>query len=181
MTVPLSHEQRVDVILDYRNRYNLNVFIESGTAECFTLSRVVGHFREAHSIELYEPYYEGARAVFSDEESVHLHLGDSAQVLPGIVDKLTEPALFWLDGHYCGGPEGSRASIDTPIEAELQAAVTAPWGSVILVDDARLFGGGDEHTEEFKDYPDTTWVFDVAASNGFNFELVDDIMRLTPL
>jgi hypothetical protein len=51
---------------------------------------------------------------------------------------------------------------------------------VILIDDARLFGGMPEHTEEFKDYPDIDWVEYLGVREGFVFLLQNDIIRLTP-
>jgi hypothetical protein len=104
--------------------------------------------------------------------------GDSGQLIPQIVHQLTAPTLFWLDGHYCGGARAPDT--DTPVETELEYCTAAPKGSVILVDDARLFGGGPEHTEEFKDYPDLTWVEELALKRGFDYKLANDIIRLTP-
>ena len=59
--------------------------------------------------------------------------------------------------------------------------MNAPKGSVILVDDARIFGGGaEEGLEGYTGYPTIDWVSQIAADNGFIFKLEDDIMRLYP-
>jgi len=69
--------------------------------------------------------------------------GDSAQVLPGVVARLTEPALFWLDGHYMG-PGSGDASDHTPISAEIDSVLHHPVRRhAILIDDARLFVGAE--------------------------------------
>ena len=98
-----------------------------------------------------------------------------------IIEELAEPALLWLDGHY-SGPGSAHGDLDTPIRAELEAAVLAPHGSVILIDDARIFDGQPEHDDEphYHDYPSLEWVQEVAWSHGFNYELKDDIVRLVP-
>ena len=55
-------------------------------------------------------------------------------VLPGILEALTEPALFWLDAH----PGTDRTARDAPIplRAELAAIAGHPVGGhVVLIDD----------------------------------------------
>jgi hypothetical protein len=70
-------------------------------------------------------------------------LGDSATLLPGILDTLDHPALFWLDGHYMGEGTG-RAQEDSPVKAEVAALLRhAVRGHLVLIDDARLFTGRD--------------------------------------
>lgn len=172
----LPAEQRREIIRQYGRDCGIRTFVETGTADGETVATVFTDFDLIYTIELDEYLHFQAIARFVDLPKVHCLLGDSGVILPHVVAELTEPALFWLDGHYCGG---ARGDIDTPIVAELEAALKAPAGSVILIDDARLFGGGKEHTEEFFDYPDVSWVAQTAGNHGFSFELKDDIMRLT--
>jgi hypothetical protein len=61
-------------------------------------------------------------------------------VLPGVLQQLERPALFWLDGHYSGGIT-AQADRHTPIVQELiHIFSSASPGHVVLVDDARCFG-----------------------------------------
>ena len=175
----LSHEQRVEIIRGFAIRHDLRIFVETGTGEGFTLSRLVSQFDVCYSCEIDRGLHRTAREMFAPfGERVQLVLGDSGEWLEWFVPTLVSPTLFWLDGHYCGGP--TRGEIDTPIVRELKAAVKAPKGSVILIDDARLFGGGAEHSEEFKDYPHIDWVNDLAFENGYYPVLKDDVIRLVP-
>ena len=98
--------------------------------------------------------------------------GDSAGALPFILSKLKAPAVFWLDAHASGG-ETARGAIETPIESELAAILNHPIKThVILIDDAREFGMG-------KDYPTLKRVQKQVAGTYQNFEVKDDIIRIT--
>lgn len=171
----LPAEQRREIIRQYGRDCNLKTFVETGTADGETVATIFADFDLIYTIELDEYLHMQALARFVDLPKVHCLQGDSGLVLPQVVAQLTEPALFWLDGHYCGG---ARGDIDTPIRAELEAAMQAPAESVILIDDARLFGGGAEHTEEFKDYPDISWIEQVAGDDARHVDVRDDIIRI---
>lgn len=178
MTEPLSHLERVGVIRSYAKQYGIRNFVESGTAEGFTISHLLEDFDWLTTIEIDEGLCKAARERFREHSKVCCVNADSGQFLKSLVPYMSRPTLFWLDGHFCGGP--GRGEIDTPIREELDAVVHAPRGSVILVDDARLFEGMDNHTEEFADYPHWEEVQGWALRNQFNFIIEDDVMRLTP-
>lgn len=179
MTVAyLPAEERREIIRQYAKSLDIKTFIETGTADGGTVAALLDTFETIITIELDDYLFTKALTRFAINKNVVCVNGDSGQWLTEFMKiKPIEPIIFWLDGHYCGG---ARGDIDTPIRAELLAAVKAPAGSVILIDDARLFGEMPEHTEEFKDYPTITWVQQIAKAHGFNWELQDDIMRLTP-
>lgn len=180
MTEPMEHIERIAVIKSYAERFGLSgTFIETGTAEGFTVSHVLDDFDNIITIELSPELHERSRERFNEHPNVRCIYGDSGAVLENFVPGLVFPALFWLDGHYSGG-NTARGEIDTPIVAELEAAVHAPEGSVILIDDMRLFGGMEDHTEEFKDYPHVDDVRALVEANRFQFMVKDDIGRCTP-
>lgn len=182
MTEPLylPAEERREIIRQYGKDYDIGVFVETGTADGETVAFLLKDFGSLYTIELDESLYRAAVNRFYDFRKVVCLHGDSGAILPSVIEDIRAfdlPALFWLDGHYCGG---ARGDIDTPIRAELDAAFKAPEGSVILIDDARLFDGGPEHTKEFADYPSLQWVKDRGMESGFDYVLKDDIIRLTP-
>lgn len=179
MSAYLPLEERREVIRSYARKHNIRTMVETGTNDGDTVASLLPDMDLIYTIELDEALYQNACQRFEGDLRVRCCYGDSGIVLPYVVGhQISDPVLFWLDGHFCGGP--TRGPVDTPIREELQAAVGAPWGSVILVDDARLFGGMPEHTEEFKDYPALSWVQDLAKAAGFDFSLQDDVMRLEP-
>lgn len=174
-----TSEEKAAILLDYAHRYGIRTFIETGTNTGATVAALITEFDDITTIELSLEIFLQAEERFLLNNNVICLRGDSGWWLPKIIASHTEPILFWLDGHYSGG-NTARGEVDTPIVTELEAAVLAPHGSVIIIDDARLFGGMPEHTEEFKDYPHLSWIEGVAVSAEFNFEVKDDIIRLTP-
>ncbi len=87
--------------------------------------------------------HQRARARLKRYSNVKLIQGDSAALLPDLLAGLSEPAGFWLDAHFSGG-ETARGDVDTPVVSELRAILGHPMRRhVILIDDARLFTGGD--------------------------------------
>jgi len=94
--------------------------------------------------------------------------------MPTVVNQLTTPALFWLDGHYSGGLTAQGDS-DTPISAELTAILTSPCKThVILIDDARCFDGNNGYPY-LEDLLKT-----VREKSNYCIEVSTDIIRLTP-
>jgi hypothetical protein len=61
------------------------------------------HFDRIYSIELSRDYHDAATKRFAAYRHIDLLLGESSEVLRGIVERLDRPALFWLDGHFSGG------------------------------------------------------------------------------
>lgn len=178
-------EARRHVILDYANEYNIRVFVETGTADASTTNFMVPYFDELYTVEIDEGLYNRARLIFENASKVHCFLGDSGVWMESMVKHLTTyntTAIFWLDGHYCGGP--TRGTTDSPVMNELAYVAWAPKGSVVLIDDARIFGGGTaeggDNGENYTGYPHLNWVRNYAKQFGFKFELKDDIIRLTP-
>lgn len=112
-------------------------FVETGTYKGETLNAVWERFQECYSVELDDFLFEMCERRFRGNSRIHLFKGDSGEILPGILDKIKEPALFWLDAHYSGGITalGEKAS---PIMDELNVIMKHPVkGHVILIDDVR--------------------------------------------
>jgi hypothetical protein len=119
------------------------------------------------TIELEPTLAQLARIRFARAANVHVHEGDSASVLPRILDGLDEPALFWLDAH----PSTDRTARGGPIplQAELAAIARHPVvGHVVLVDDLQYAGTPG--------YP----ALDEIALPGYRFEDARGVAVLTP-
>jgi hypothetical protein len=175
----LPPEQRIEILREYGKRFNLGVFIESGTAEGFTLWGLRHDFGFIHTIEIEEHLYHRAVDRFASYPNVHCWLGDSPTVLPQILEEIAFPALIWLDGHWCqhgNNPNGP----DTPVREELPIVLGDGRPHIVLVDDARLFREGLDWETEKYDYPTLTWVQETAESFGYTYLLKDDVIRLTP-
>ena len=132
-------------------------------------------FDRIYSIELSNELYEKAKERFKGVEHIELIHGDSGIELKNVLNRINQPVLFWLDGHYSHGVT-ARGDKDTPIYEELDHIFNHPdRGHVIIIDDARYFGRHPAYPgiEELKSLirskrPDT------------NIVVLDDIIRITP-
>lgn len=136
-SLPLRAVAPLEVFKKHPNKY----FIETGTYQGDGIQLALSaNFQEVYSIELSPYHYMCSSNRFKFNPHVHLYLGNSATVLPELLEKVDAPATFWLDGHYSSGTTG-RGETNTPILQELEAirhhSITT---HTILIDDVRLFG-----------------------------------------
>lgn len=157
-------------VLEYAQRYSLRTFIETGTYYGEMIRAALRSFDRIYSVEIEPHFYRRARSVFRKEPHVSILQGDSAAVLPGILQSLSGPALFWLDAHYSGGLTGS-ADTECPTSAELRSIFAHPHKHVILIDDADCFTG-------YNSYPPLSKVEQMAEENHYSFAVKDNIIRL---
>jgi len=124
------------------------VFVETGTYMGETSKMASNLFEEVHTVELSKELFEAASRRFAGDEKITCHFGDSAKVLPTLLERFQgRTVFFWLDGHYSDGPT-AKGDCNTPIVAELDAIRTSgltDW--VIAIDDLRIFRG-DTQTNE---------------------------------
>jgi hypothetical protein len=118
-----------------------NVFIETGTWCGDTTSLAIDFgFKRIFTIELSEKHYQNALVRFSKNKNVVCLSGDSSDVLPILLEKINEPIVFWLDGHWSGG-DTAKGILEVPLLKELDAISKSPIKShTILIDDVRLIG-----------------------------------------
>jgi hypothetical protein len=142
---PVPHMAKQRIVKAYAIRYGLETFVETGTYLGDMIWAVRRTFREIHSVELDPSLYSRAVMRFRRYRHVHLHQGDSAQVLAEIVARLPGPTLFWLDGHYSGGIT-AKGDLQTPVKRELQHVFgNRRHQHVALIDDARDFTGSGDY------------------------------------
>ena len=98
------------------------MFYETGVWYGETINGLKAHFARLVSIEISEQIAELARQRFKDDLNVEILTGDSAALLPSVLQTRDRaiPAIFWLDGHFSGSRfETAKADMDTPILTEL--------------------------------------------------------------
>lgn len=131
------------IVKDYQRRFDLRVFVETGTFAGDMIDALKQRFQRIVSIELDPGWHARAVERFRSDTHVSLLQGDSGVRLKEVLASLTEPALFWLDAHY-SGPITARGVVDSPIAQELAALRAHPVkGHVVLIDDMRDFTGRD--------------------------------------
>ena len=172
---PPPHTVKIGMLAHYMRTYGLKKFIETGTFRGSTLHKMARLGFDCTSIELADGLYEAAIAKFAHYPNVKLIHGDSGVVIPKILETLNEPALFWLDGHYSGGPTAQGDKF-TPVAEELDAILRHPIsGHVVLIDDARCFTGED-------DYPPLHELLTAVAENGrYTYQVHCDSIHLLPI
>ncbi len=117
-----------EVLLRHQNQ----VFMETGTFMGGGVALALQFpFKVIHSIEIEPTSHFQAAQMFSHEDRVKLHLGDSGVIIADILPTITTPATFWLDGH----------APHTPLYQELLAIARHQIKThTIIIDDLRVFG-----------------------------------------
>lgn len=171
--VPPPHLVKQMTLKEYAKKFNLHIFVETGTYRGDMVNAVKDVFDEIFSIELGPELCQKARKRFADAKHVTILLGDSGEALKDVLTQITKPCLFWLDGHYSAGIT-ARGNKETPVEQELAHIFNHPMAHdhVILIDDAQYFTGQG-------DYPGIQPLKELAKSAGFDgFEVKDDMIRI---
>jgi len=172
--VPPPHQIKQLAIQNYKNRFGLNVLVETGTYLGDMIEAQKKKFDRIFSIELGEKLWRKAVNRFKNEKHITLIHGDSGEVLKSISEKLNEPALFWLDGHYSGGIT-AKGNLECPILKELDAIfLYSKFNHVLLIDDARCFDGTNDYPtiEELTNYIKN-------KNEKYIMEIKDDIIYCT--
>ena len=133
--VPAPVLYKIKTIVEYAQKYGTKIFVETGTNRGVTIGSVHMNFKDNYSVELADHLYEYCRDLFKNYERIHLYHGLSEEELPKILEKVTEPAIFWLDSHYSAG-ETAKGPTSSSLYKEIPAILSHPInGHVILVDD----------------------------------------------
>ena len=137
---PQPHAVKQTVIRTYARRHGTRILVETGTFFGDMIAAMMNEFERVYSIELSQQLFDKAKVRFQDAPNVTLIQGDSGHAIKDVLSRLTQPALFWLDGHWSDGIT-ARGDRDTPVREELAAILAADdLPHVVLIDDARLFG-----------------------------------------
>jgi len=133
--------------------YKFNNFIETGTHTGTTAFEMSKYFKRVDTIEIAKNLFDHCKSIKEQKQltNVNLHLGDSSILLEKIFKNLKGESIFFLDGHYSHGITG-RGNKDVPLLEELKTINSNyNYSSIIIIDDARLFG-----TDKDEDWLDIT-------------------------
>ncbi len=171
--VPPPQIYKRQVLKEYAQKFQLKVFLETGTYIGDTTEDCRKIFDKIFSIELDDVLFEKATKRFEAYSHISIVHGDSGQKIEEILSKINEPCLFWLDGHYSAGIT-AKGELNTPIINELDHIFHHQIDShVILIDDARCFVGKDDYPsiEELRKYV-------MGRRPSLQFIVADDIIRI---
>jgi len=132
---PAPHDYKIQTIREFRAKFDIKIFVETGTHVGSTVDQVRNDFDTVYSIELSDELFQRCANRFAGINNVHLYHGLSEECLPVILDRVKDRALFWLDAHYSAentakGPTSSSLYKELP--AILNHSIT---DHVILIDD----------------------------------------------
>lgn len=136
----IPHLLKQQVVLEYAQRFGLTTLIETGTYYGEMIAAVAQRFRRIYSIELDSRLAQMAKQRFRQQPHVEVIKGDSQQVVPQLLQKISEPCLWWLDAGYCGwvGEIGNPNRLGSEFKAILD---DRRFQHVILMDDADGING----------------------------------------
>lgn len=139
------HKVKIDKITEFGKLVSYRTLIETGTYMGDMVEAQKDQFDKVISIELAPHLAKAAEKRFKHDNNVQIIEGDSATVLSEIVSSLTDPAIYWLDGHYSAGIT-AKGETECPIYGELRAILADTKNHhVILIDDAGLFNGTGDY------------------------------------
>ena len=152
--VPPPHIVKQITISEFQVKYNYSILIETGTYMGGMIEAQRHNFKRIISIELDETLYKNAQNRFKNNNSITIVNGDSGKVLPEVLKNISEPVIFWLDGHFSSGVT-AKGDLECPIFEEMDAIFASKkLNHLILIDDARCFNGTADYPtiESFIEY-----------------------------
>ena len=131
-----------NIALSIKDKYLIDVFVESGTYAGITAEWASKHFFQVHTIEQSEEYFSLAEKKLLNLPNVTMYLNDSRNTIPFITGYANgRGVLFYLDAHWSEGAHYGRPLIDSVVVDEI--LLINEWNSnnhAIIVDDAHRFG-----------------------------------------
>ena len=170
------HFIKQKILIEYKNLYNCEILVETGTFQGDMVYAMKDHFLQIHSIELSKKYFEFSKNRFKEKQNINLYCGDSAIMLEEICRNLNFKTLFWLDGHYSGNDTAVGLQ-ECPVLFELKAILNNNSNkNIILIDDARKFNGTESYPtiEEIRDFFEE-------YKQYYNIDVKYDIIRCVPI
>jgi predicted O-methyltransferase YrrM len=131
----------IGILIYYlKQKFNIDLAIETGTDGGATSIFFARYFNEVHTIEIDQERFKNASKNLSRFDNVKCYLGNSDSVLEEILPTLVEKkALFYLDGHC-----DSNVEAYWPLINELEViSKTHHDNCIICIDDFKVPGRVD--------------------------------------
>ena len=171
-----------ELVLRLKRAFSIDMFIETGTFKGHTASWAAAHFRSVISIEAGQKLYQEAKERYAQHKNIEFICGDGPTELVKIVPRLNEPAVFWLDSHWCG-EDSCKLDIECPLIQELEALARSNTAHFILIDDARYFLSPPPSFHDRSQWPNIAQVIDSLRSrhaDTYTIVLEDVIIAVPP-
>lgn len=127
-----------ELVLLLKRERSVSVFIETGTFKGATAAWASRHFERVITIENSREYFDEAAKSYQHLRNIEFLQGDSRVLLSQVMASIREPAILWLDAHWCG-MRSYGSSDQCPLIEELNCVHASGVQHHIFIDDARLF------------------------------------------
>ncbi len=142
IVMPSLNKDEVSVILSKYPGHDFSEFVESGTFKGHTIFAVESLFKKLHTIELSTALYNAVKKNYNGEK-INFYNGESHIIFDSLLPTLTNPTVFFLDGHWSCA-DTACGSKQVPLLEELVMIKELYKGpGIIIIDDYRLFDGKD--------------------------------------
>lgn len=155
--------------------------IETGTFQGDSAVLLADRIGRCISIEIDPALALRAQQRFADRADIEVVQGDSRRALPEAHATITGPVFYWLDGHWSGAETGGEDD-PCPVMSEIDAiqARQNGAGSVIAIDDARMFGMSHSTDGSLSNWPHLSAVLRALERDGSQTFLADDVIVALP-
>jgi hypothetical protein len=163
-----------------RDQLELRRAVETGTYHGITARILGGIFDEVVTVELSSELAASAAAGLVDTPNVRVVNGDSRRELGGLADREL-PTLYFLDGHWSGGPTAG-VDAECPVLEEIAALAQGNPRDCVFVDDARLFAAPPPPPHKPDQWPTLMEVLDALRQirPGHHLTLLEDQVIAVP-
>ena len=170
-----------ELVLWLREAFQISDFVETGTNRAETAVWASAHFERVFTIEADGALHERAVETFGHHKNIRFLRGDSRAHIQSVLTSLTEPAIFWLDAHWCGEDTFGKAE-ECPVVGELELLNTSEVDHLVLIDDARLFLAPPPAPHEASHWPDIATICGLLAPRARSRYVVvhDDVVVAVP-
>jgi hypothetical protein len=168
-------------VLWMRDTFNAKVFVETGTNHAETAVWASDNFDRVFTIEAFQPLYQAAVETFGSRPNIQFLDGDSRTHIRSLAGSLSEPAIFWLDAHWCGEHTFGKTD-ECPVMGELEALNESEVPHLILIDDARLFLAPPPAPHDADQWPDISTICKSLGAHSSNRYVAvhDDVIIAVP-
>jgi hypothetical protein len=146
------------LVVELRDALSLTRAVETGTYRGGTTRELAEMFPAVVTIELSAGLHTAAVAELAGIPAITALHGNSAALLPELADPAT-PTLWFLDGHWSGGPTAGEEA-ECPVLDEIAALAAGHANDCVLIDDARLFAAPPPPPHDPAQWPSLVEVFD---------------------
>jgi hypothetical protein len=166
--------------VELRDELGLVRAVETGTYRGGTTRDLAEMFPSVVTIELSPELHRAAAAEFAGIPAIRALEGDSASLLPSVADP-RQPTLWFLDGHWSGGPTAGQEA-ECPVLDEIAALAAGHESDCVLIDDARLFAAPPPPPHDPARWPSLVEVFDAlrAAHPDHHVTMLADLVIAVP-